>query len=161
MKLLREYLHSELSNLTKNDIVFNPIGRIYRLPKTVVNDLEYVKEQTKNNTGLILNLALNYGARTEISDAFQKLYQAVKEKKLKIEEVNEEVIDTFLYTKGQPHPDLLIRTSGEMRVSNFLLWQIAYAEIWVTSTYWPDFNKKELFTAIIDFQMRERRYGGL
>jgi undecaprenyl diphosphate synthase len=161
MKLLREYLYSELSNLTKNNIVFNPIGRIYRLPKAVVNDLEYVKEQTKNNTGLILNLALNYGARTEISDAFQKLYQAVKEKKLKIEEVNEEVIDTFLYTKGQPHPDLLIRTSGEMRVSNFLLWQIAYAEIWVTSTYWPDFNKKELFTAIIDFQKRERRYGGL
>ncbi len=161
MKLLREYLHKELPTLMKNNIALHPIGRIYRLPKLVVKDLEYIKEQTKNNTGLTLNLALNYGARTEITDAFHKLYQALTEKKLKIEEVNEEIIDTFLYTKGQPHPDLLIRTSGEMRISNFLLWQIAYSEIWVTSTFWPDFNKKDLLAAIIDFQKRERRYGGL
>jgi undecaprenyl diphosphate synthase len=161
MKLLREYLHKELPTLMKNNIALHPIGRIYRLPKSVVKDLEHVKEQTKNNTGLILNLALSYGARTEITDAFHKLYQALTEKKLKIEEVNEEIIDTFLYTKGQPHPDLLIRTSGEMRISNFLLWQIAYSEIWVTSAFWPDFSKKDLLTAIIDFQKRERRYGGL
>lgn len=161
MKLLREYLKKELKNLMDNNILFHPIGRISMLPKEVVKDLNYVQEQSKKNTGLILNLALNYGGRTEIIDAFFKLHEDLKAKKLKAKEIDEELFSKYLYTEGQHNPDLLIRTSGEMRISNFLLWQIAYTEIWVTPTLWPDFSQKDLLTAVIDYQIRERRYGGL
>jgi len=161
MKLLREYLNNEINTLMENNIMFNPIGRISMLPAEVVKDLTHVQERSKNNTGLILNLALNYGGRAEIIDAFFKLHEDLKTKKKKIKEIDEKLFSNYLYTKGQHNPDLLIRTSGEMRISNFLLWQIAYAEIWVTPTLWPDFSLKDLLTAIIDYQKRERRYGGL
>ncbi|HWP84313.1 MAG TPA: isoprenyl transferase [Terriglobia bacterium] len=161
MTLLREYLHKEIDEIHRNNIRLQILGRYELLPGEVLQDLEYALRKTESNTGMVLNVALNYSARTELVDAFRSIVKKVKQGQLSEEAVNEEVIASHLYTRGLADPDLLIRTSGEMRVSNFLLWQIAYAEIWVTDTLWPDFNRQHLYQAILDFQKRERRYGGL
>jgi undecaprenyl diphosphate synthase len=161
MNLLREYLHKELKMLLKNNIRFQVIGRWQELPDAVSRDLIWGMDKTKANTGLLFNIALNYGGRTELVDAFRSIYRELNENGRDSEALTEETISKHLYTSGIPEPDLLIRTSGELRISNFLLWQIAYAEIWVTDVLWPDFRKPHLYQAIIDFQKRERRYGGI
>ena len=159
MALLSEYLKGAVDDLNENNISLNRIGRIHELPKGVQRDLERAVEKTCKNTGLRLTLALNYGARAEIVDAANELIRrSVQNGRLPIDE---ETISSCLYTRDLPDPDLLIRTSGEMRISNFLLWQIAYAEIWVTEKLWPDFTQIDLFQAVVDYQKRERRYGGL
>ena len=136
------------------------IGRIEGLPESVRNKIRKLEEKTKENKDLILNLALNYGGRPEITDAAKKIAIDVKEDKLSPDDISEEVFERYLYTKDIPDPDLLIRTSGEMRLSNFLLWQLSYTEIYVTGTLWPDFRKKDLEKAITEYGKRERRYGG-
>ncbi|MFN7976028.1 MAG: isoprenyl transferase [Acidobacteriota bacterium] len=161
MALLREFLRRELETLKKNNIRFQPIGRIHGLPASVQRELAYAVRETKDMDGLLFQIALNYGGRTEIVDAVNELLGSKGGAPCGHTEITEEEIVAHLYAPGTPDPDLLIRTSGEMRVSNFLLWQIAYSEIWVTSTLWPDFRKRELFTAIIEYQGRERRYGGV
>ena len=159
MNLLREYLKKEVRELNRQNIRLGVIGRIQDLPKPVVRDLENALEQTRQNTGLRLTLALNYGARTEFVDAVRELLATAPRDG--VFQVDEALVAAHLYTHDLPDPDLLIRTSGELRLSNFLLWQVAYAELWVTETLWPDFTQKDLFQAIIDYQKRERRYGGL
>jgi undecaprenyl diphosphate synthase len=153
-RLLRVYLRSELALMMRHDIRFTAIGRLDELPAQVRTDLDAVTRRTSGNRGLRLNLAINYGGRAELVDAVKALVNAHVE-------VTERSISERLYTAGQPDPDLLIRTSGEMRISNFLLWQIAYAELYVTETLWPDFTRAELLRAILDYQKRDRRYGGL
>jgi undecaprenyl diphosphate synthase len=157
MALLQEYLKKELRTLMENNIRFKVIGRMDELPANARKELRRGLEQTAENSGLQFNIALSYGGRTEIVDACKKIIAAG----VKAEEVDDELLAAHLYTAGQPDPDLMIRTSGEMRISNFLLWQIAYSEIWVTGTLWPDFRRRHLFQAILDYQRRERRYGGL
>lgn len=161
MRLLREYLHRELETLQRNNIRFQVIGRWQELPSKVVEDLEWGMRETTTNTGLLFNIALNYGGRTELVDAFQQIFQEWSGNGTAPLSITEDMISKHLYTSGVPDPDLLIRTSGELRVSNFLLWQIAYSEIWVTDVLWPDFRKEHLYQAIIDYQKRERRYGGI
>jgi undecaprenyl diphosphate synthase len=159
MSLLRQYLKKEVGELNRQNIRLEVIGRIHELPKPVVHDLQNTLDETRKNTGMRLILALNYGARAELVDAVKDLLaQAKHDGALR---VDESVLSQHLYTRGLPDPDLLIRTSGELRLSNFLLWQVAYAELWVTETLWPDFRQKDLFQAIVDYQKRERRYGGL
>ena len=159
MRLLREYLRKELDSLVRNDIRFQVIGRMHELSPTVQEELRRGMEVTSECRGMVFNIALSYGGRAEIVDACRRLMDdAVAGSRT---ELTEEAFASYLYTAGQPDPDLLIRTSGEMRLSNFLLWQDAYAEIWVTDTYWPDFRHGELFRAIVDYQKRERRYGGI
>jgi undecaprenyl diphosphate synthase len=161
-RLLRYYLKRELPNLMKNDIQLVAIGRIESLPGTVQEDLQNVMRATARNSGMRLNLAINYGGRTELVDAVNALIDNARlEGSLDSLEVTEKAIASHLYTAGLHDPDLLIRTSGEMRVSNFLLWQIAYAELYVTETLWPDFSRKNLLEAVIDYQSRERRFGGV
>jgi undecaprenyl diphosphate synthase len=161
MRLLREYLKRELPVMHKNNIRFSVIGRAAELPALVRKDLEEATRVTSGNTGMNLAVALNYGGRAELVDAFNSLLADVRAKNVPSFRAEEQSIARHLYTAGLPDPDLLIRTSGEMRVSNFLLWQIAYAEIYVTDTLWPDFSRARLFEALLDFQKRERRYGGL
>src|SRR5579871_4461406 len=161
MRLLREYLRKELPTIQRNNIRMLVIGRSDQLPEEVREDVERAMEQTAQNTGMTLTVALNYGGRAELVDAFNRILDRVRNNGLASARIDEEMISRFLYTAGLPDPDLLIRTSGEMRVSNFLLWQIAYAEIYVTETLWPDFNRAQLYEALLDFQKRERRYGGL
>jgi undecaprenyl diphosphate synthase len=161
MNLLKQYLDKEEKELMDNNIKFITIGDKEQLPHKVQTRLNQVEEVTKNNTGLMVNLALNYGSRAEIVEAARKIAALVKDSNLKLEELDEKLFSNFLYTKNLPDPDLLIRTSGEIRLSNFLLWQISYAEIYVTKKLWPDFRKKDLIMAIRDFQKRERRFGGL
>ena len=159
MGLLREYLKKEIKTLNEQNIRLSVIGRIGELPKAVQGDLQVALDKTRDNNGLRLTLALNYGARAELVDAVRDLAtRLARHPDLKIDESS---LGQCLYTGGMPDPDLLIRTSGELRLSNFLLWQVAYAEIWVTDTLWPDFTQNHLFQAIIDYQKRERRYGGL
>jgi undecaprenyl diphosphate synthase len=157
MGLLREYVSKERRTLIDNNIRLRVIGRSGDLPDAARRELDKALEQTRDNTGLQFNLALSYGGRTEIVDACRSIIEAG----VLTGAVDSELIAAHLYTAGQPDPDLLIRTSGEMRISNFLLWQIAYAEIWVTDTLWPDFRRRHLFQALVDYQHRERRYGGL
>ena len=157
MGLLRQYLRLELKTLLKNNIRFNVIGQRDRLGREVREELEAAETRTATNTGMLFNIALSYGGRAEIVDAAKR---AIREG-VTADRLDEEVFSSFLYTHGQPDPDLMIRTSGEMRISNFLLWQIAYAEIWVTETLWPDFRCRHLLDAIIDFQKRDRRYGAV
>ena len=157
MMLLRRYLRSELSTLLENNIRFNVIGRLDGLAPEIQAELRDAERRTASNTGLLFNIALNYGGRAEIVDAAR----AAMASGLSPEELDEDRFAQFLYTAGQPDPDLLIRTSGEMRVSNFLLWQIAYAEIYVTETFWPDFRRRDLLEAIVAYQKRDRRYGGI
>jgi len=157
MALLKRYLRLELNTLLKNNIRFRVIGRQQELAPDIQQELTDAVDRTAKNTGLLFNIALNYGGRAEIVDAVRKMVEAG----VPSGEIDERRIGEFLYTAGQPDPDLLIRTSGEMRVSNFLLWQIAYSEIWVTDTLWPDFRAQHLLQAILEYQKRDRRYGGL
>ena len=157
-RLLRHYLSAELPTMMKHSIRFSAIGRVDALPAMVRGELDEVIRRTEHNQGLRLNLAINYGGRAEIVDAVKTLLEDVRAGHA---EISEAAISARLYTAGMPDPDLLIRTSGEMRVSNFLLWQIAYAELYVTHTLWPDFTRAELLEAILDYQRRDRRFGGL
>jgi undecaprenyl diphosphate synthase len=157
MSLLKEYVRRELSTLRDNDIRLRIIGRVEDLPAGARSELDRALEQTRHNTGLQFNIALSYGGRSEIVDACRRIVELGYPP----ERIDDALIAQQLYTAGQPDPDLLIRTSGELRVSNFLLWQIAYAEIWVTDTLWPDFRRVHFFRALLDYQRRERRYGGL
>jgi len=159
--LLEFYLKQEIAELNKNNVRLTAIGRLHELPLRAQHQLEKSIDALKKNTGLTLVLALSYGARAEIVDAVRSICREVKGGRLDVSGVDEKVISQHLYTRTIPDPDLLIRTSGEMRVSNFLLWQIAYAEIFVTETLWPDFNRARLFEALVEFQKRERRYGGI
>ncbi|MFB0518899.1 MAG: isoprenyl transferase [Acidobacteriota bacterium] len=161
MSLLRKYIKKETPTLLNNNIKLSVLGRIEGLPRVVQSDLRRALEATHHCTGLLFNIALNYGGRTELIDAFRKIWQQLEKSKGTAPPIDEELIANNLYTAGQPDPDLLIRTSGEMRLSNFLLWQIAYSELWVTETLWPDFRCKELYEAIISYQKRERRFGGV
>jgi len=161
MTFLKEYLRKELDHIHRNNIRFRTIGRINELDESVQFELRSAMHRTAHNTGMILNVALNYGGRVEIVDACRRMLDACLAEGRGAETINEAEIARHLDTSGLPDPDLLIRTSGEMRVSNFLLWQIAYAEIYVTDTLWPDFRRPHLFASIIDYQKRERRYGGL
>jgi len=157
MTLLKRYLRLELSTLLKNDIRFQVIGRKDELAPDVQDELDLGIAKTARNQGMLFNIALNYGGRAEIVDAAKRVLAAG----INPEDLDERRFGEFLYTAGQPDPDLLIRTSGEMRVSNFLLWQIAYSEIWVTETLWPDFRRRHLLEAVVAYQKRERRYGGI
>jgi undecaprenyl diphosphate synthase len=157
MTLLKRYLRLELSTLLTNNIRFQVIGRKDELSPDVRHELDIAAKQTEANGGMWFNIALNYGGRTEIVDAARRLIAAG----IPADDVDERRFGEFLYTAGQPDPDLLIRTSGEMRVSNFLLWQIAYSEIWVTETLWPDFRRRHLLEAVLAYQKRDRRYGGI
>ena len=159
MRLLSEFLEKEINEMNKNDIRFTAIGRLEQLPNFVQERLKRTIEATSKNKGLVLNLALNYSGRSEIVDAVKKIVHKVNEEGLTPDDINEESFSNFLYTNGLPDPDLLIRTSGEMRISNFLLWQISYSEIVVTKQLWPDFSKQDLAKAIQEFQSRERRFG--
>jgi undecaprenyl diphosphate synthase len=160
MALLKHYLRRELDTLLRNNIRFRVIGRPGELPADVQDELARGMERTRDCSGLLFNIALNYGGRSEITDAVRRLVEDVKAGRA-APEIDETTLSSYLYTAGQPDPDLLIRTSGEMRVSNFLLWQIAYAEIWVTDVLWPDFRRRHLLQAVADYQKRERRYGGI
>ena len=159
MELLKEFLARELATLNRNNIRFQVIGRFEELHPSVRSELRKGIESTRTNTGLLFNIALSYGGRTEIVDACRKAMEEKIGGRASWTDLTEKIFENYLYTAGQPDPDLLIRTSGELRVSNFLLWQIAYAEIWVTETLWPDFRRRELLQAIVDYQKRERRYG--
>jgi len=157
MDLLREYMRKELDELRVNNIRVQVVGRAYELPGTVQDVLQEAVRATAANTGLVFNLALSYGGRAEIVDACKELLR----EGVSADELDEETFARRLYTGGQPDPDLVIRTGGEMRVSNFLLWQIAYAELVMTDALWPDFRKRDLFQALLEFQRRERRFGGV
>ena len=161
MGLLRGVIREELNEMGKEGIRLRTIGRKQDLPDAVREELEAAIEKTKNNNRLDLILALSYGSRVEITEAVQSIAREVKAGSLDPEKIKQETVSSHLYTKDIPDPDLLIRTSGEMRVSNFLLWQISYAEIHVTPVLWPDFGKKEFGEALVDYARRERRFGGL
>jgi undecaprenyl diphosphate synthase len=161
MRLLRSYLESNLQRMMDNNVRIRYIGRTHELPPEVQDKMQWAAEATARNTGTTLTLALNYGGRSEMVDAFRALSAEMRLKHISPDRITEEDIHRHLYTAHMPDPDLLIRTSGEMRISNYLLWQIAYAEIFVTERLWPDFRGIHLLEAIADFQRRERRYGGL
>ncbi|SPE20914.1 undecaprenyl pyrophosphate synthase [Candidatus Sulfotelmatomonas gaucii] len=161
MRLLKTYLDSNLERMRKNNVRMRYIGRTHDLPPEVQDKMRWAEEATARNTGTTLTLALNYGGRSELVDAFRGLAAEMKNKHLSLDHITEEDVHRHLYTAQMPDPDLLIRTSGEQRISNFLLWQIAYTEIFVTDRYWPDFRGVHLLEAIADFQRRERRYGGI
>jgi undecaprenyl diphosphate synthase len=161
-RLLRFYLRRELPELMKNDIRLEAIGRLDELPLAVRNELQAAVETTSRNRGLLVNLAINYGGRAELVDAVNAILEtAQRNGTLSGLRLDEQMISQNLYTSQTPDPDLLIRTSGEMRISNFLLWQIAYSELYITDTLWPDFGRADLLKAILDFQKRDRRFGGL
>ncbi len=161
MKLLVEYLKNEFSELNSNNVVINSIGDTSKLPYICQKELETAYEKTKSNTGLVLNLALNYGGRDDITNAFKKMYKDLKFGRLDESCISEKTISRYLYTAGIPDPDIIIRPSGEQRLSNFLLWQCAYSEFWVSNIKWPDFKIEHLHQAILDYQNRNRRFGGL
>ncbi|MCK4240594.1 MAG: isoprenyl transferase [Candidatus Atribacteria bacterium] len=160
LKLIERALSKEKENLIKNNIKINFIGRLNELPNSLNEKMNELFESTKKNNKLILNIAINYGGRAEIVDAINSIILKIDKKKLNIEEINENTIRDNLYTKNLPDPDLLIRTAGEMRISNFMIWQIAYTEFWATPIFWPDFGENNLIEAIINFQKRVRKYGG-
>lgn len=159
MALLKEYIVKELPRMQKENIRFNVIGRIEQLPKSVREMIKHAKEATKKNDALILSLALSYGARDEILTAAKRIAEDIKEGRVDPGEINDKVFESYLYTDGLPEPDLLIRTSGEIRLSNFLLWQSAYTELYFTDILWPDFRGNDLLRAIIEYQKRARRFG--
>jgi undecaprenyl diphosphate synthase len=161
MDLLTEFLRKELKSLKENNIQFRMIGRSDGLNISVLEHIRRAELATYQNTGLRLNIAVNYGGRAELVDAMRKLARDAAEGRLRPEEIDERMIEEKLYTRLLPDPDLLIRTSGEARISNFLLWQIAYSEIHVTDTLWPDFDEKAFFTALVDYQKRDRRFGSV
>lgn len=159
MGILKRFLKSELNEMLERGIRFQTIGDTEKLPKDVQGIIKGTIEKTSLNSDMVLTLALSYGGRQEISLSIRKIAEEVRSGALRVEEITEDLISNFLYTKGMPDPDLLIRTSGEYRVSNFLLWQIAYTEIYITPVLWPDFRKEEYLLAIEEFQKRERRFG--
>ena len=161
MKLLVQYFRSELNELHENGVVVNTIGDISKLPKECIKEIEIAKEKTKNNTGIVMNLALNYGGRDEIVRSVKSLVKDAVEGKILPEEIDEKSIERYLYTAKMPDPDMIIRPSGEQRLSNFLLWQCAYSEFWYSDINWPDFTEQDLRKAIFDFQNRDRRFGGI
>ncbi len=161
MRLLKSYLESNVQRMMDNNVRIRYIGRTHELPPEVQDKMQWAADITARNTGTTLTLALNYGSRSEMVDAFRGLSSEMKRRNLSMEHITEEDIHRHLYTAHMPDPDLLIRTSGEMRISNYLLWQIAYTEIFVTDRLWPDFRGIHLLEAIRDFQGRERRYGGI
>ena len=161
MNLLTAYLKSEVKELHSNNVKISTVGDIEKLPSACIKQLEYAKELTKDNTGVNLNLALNYGSRYDIKNAMIDIAKDVKYGKIKVENIDEDLISNYLSTKSITDPDLIIRTSGEQRLSNFLLWEAAYTEFYFTDIHWPDFNEKELQKAIYEYQNRDRRFGGI
>ena len=161
MRLPQEFLSTELDELIERNVKLSLVGAKEGLPSHTLKAMEQAEDKTKNNTGLRLNFALNYGGRTEIVKAVSELAQLVLEGKLSADEITEEAISSHLYTHDNPDPDLLIRTSGEIRLSNFMLWQLAYTELWFTDVLWPDFKKEHFYQAIAEFQGRARRYGAV
>ena len=161
MGLLVEYLKKEFKELNDNGVVINHIGDISKLPKECRDELISAYEKTKNNSGVVMNLALNYGGRNEIISGIKNIIKDVEDRKISIYSLDEDMFSKYLYTKGIPDPDLLIRPSGEQRLSNFLLWQCAYTEFWYSNINWPDFTEEDLHKAIFDYQNRDRRYGGI
>ena len=161
MRMLKRYLRIELDEIDRQNIRFQPIGRVEALADSVRRELDRAVERTASNTGMTLSVALNYGGRTEIVDAANAAVRRLIAEGRPADSLTEELIGAELYTRGLPELDLLIRTSGEMRISNFLLWQAAYAEIYVTETLWPDFRRAQMLEAVVDFQRRDRRFGGL
>lgn len=161
MKILVLYIRNELARLTKNNVKLKILGDISELPELPRKEVEKAIERTKENTGMILNIALNYGGRDEIIRGIKLYLKDIEMGKRRVEELNAQEFSKYLYTEGQPDPDLLIRPSGELRLSNFLLYQVAYSEFWFSDILWPDFTSKYLYQAIIDYQNRNRRFGGI
>ncbi|SFG97857.1 Undecaprenyl pyrophosphate synthetase [Desulfotomaculum arcticum] len=161
MQLLVEYLTNELINLCAKGVRINPIGVLQELPQPVREVLDRAVRHSRDNDRLILNLALNYGGRLELIKAIRGISSAVEKGTLKADQIDATTVEEYLFTAGQPEPDLLIRTSGDSRISNFMLWQIAYSEIWFTDILWPDFRRMHLLRALVDYQERDRRYGGV
>lgn len=161
MDLLSRYLSSEIKEFNKNNVRVRFMGSRVGLPAIVLQKMDIAIEETKNNTGIILNLAINYGGQAEILQAVRDIAQTVKSGQLAIEDIDKQCFEQHLYTTDLPAPDLLIRPGGDFRISNFMLWQIAYAEIWTTDTFWPDFTTDMFLQAIREYQGRDRRYGGL
>lgn len=161
MKLPKEFLHIYLPEMIENNVRIETIGEFDALPAHTKEAIQYAKDKTKNNNGLLLNFALNYGSRFEIMRAVKQMMIDVNGSKLSIDSLDEKTLSKYLYTTGLTDPDLLIRTSGEQRLSNFLLWQLAYSEFWFTDVLWPDFNEEIFQKALYDYQQRKRRYGGI
>jgi undecaprenyl diphosphate synthase len=161
MRMLKRYLRLELEEIHRQNIRFQPVGQVERLHDSVRRELQLAVERTRGNTGMVLSVALNYGGRAEIVDAVRSAARELAAAGRSAEEITEADIERHLYTRGLPELDLLVRTSGELRISNFLLWQAAYSEIYVTETLWPDFRRADLLAAVVDFQRRDRRFGGL
>jgi len=161
MKLLVQYLKEEISELHEKGVVINVLGDSSKLPKDCIDEIQKAKEITKNNTGIIMNVALNYGGRDEIIRATRALAEMVALGEIKPSDIDNEIFENHLYTKGMPDPDIIIRPSGEQRLSNFLLWQCAYSEFWYSNINWPDFTEEDLRRAIYDFQNRDRRFGAI
>lgn len=161
MRYLNDYLDKEINNLHKNNIRFKVIGRKHPLPQNLLAKIKEAEIKTQNNDGMVLVLALNYGSRQEITDAAKKIVEAALRKELNLDSLDEETFSSYLYTHDLPDPDLLIRTSGEIRISNFLLWQLSYAELYFPKIYWPDFKRKDFIRAIKEYQKRQRRYGNI
>jgi undecaprenyl diphosphate synthase len=161
MSLLKQFLASEEKEMLENNIRLHTIGQPHKLPNNLRSDLEHCMAVTRENDGMVLNLALSYGGRTEIVDMVKAIARKVADNRLSSEDINEQLVSEYLYTRYIQDPDLLIRTSGEMRISNFLLWQIAYTEIYVTDTLWPDFGKEEFVKILLNFQSRDRRFGAI
>jgi undecaprenyl diphosphate synthase len=159
MMLLERYLKKELKTMMTNEIRFRAIGQIERLPESVVRSIRSVEEKTEKNNRMTLVLALSYGGQTEIVDAIKEVVEDLQQEKISIKELDESLFSTYLYTREIPDPDLMIRTSGEVRISNFFLWQLAYTELYFTKTLWPDFKRKDFLLALLDYQSRERRFG--
>ena len=161
MKLLVQYLTNEVEGLHKNGVILRVLGDMNALPEAVRDKINEAIELTKNNSGIVLNVAFNYGGRDEIVTAVKNMVSDIQNGKLDEQKISEEVISNYLYTKDSPDPDLIIRPSGEQRISNFLLWQCAYSEFWYSNVNWPDFSEKDLQRAIYDYQNRDRRFGGV
>ncbi|WP_010292753.1 isoprenyl transferase [Clostridium senegalense] len=161
MKLIIEFAHKECEDLKKNNVIVKTIGDLDKLPNTSLEAINMLKEETKNNTGIVLNIALNYGGRDEIIVATKEICKQLLNGKISIDDINEELVNNNLYTAGMPDPDLIIRPSGEQRLSNYLLWQSAYSEFWYSNIKWPDFSEKDLERAIYDYQNRDRRFGAV
>lgn len=161
MKLLVQYLKQEINELHENGVVINVLGDISKLPKECRDEIGRAREITKNNKGIVMNVALNYGGRDEIVYAIKGILKDEKEGKINLEDINTDLVNQYLYTAGMPDPDIIIRPSGEQRLSNFLLWQCAYSEFWYSNINWPDFQPEDLRRAIFDYQHRNRRFGGI
>lgn len=161
MRLPEEYLQKELKPLMEKNVVIKVMGDLDRLPEITKRVIQHALNSTKDNSGMILNFAINYGGRNEIINAVKKISEKVKEGTLQVDEISEDLFARYLYTRDLPEPDLLIRPSGELRISNFLLWQLAYTELWFTKILWPDFKREHFLKAILDYQRRERRFGGI